>query len=122
MTDYIATRWYRAPELLLGCKEYSKEIDVWALGCLIGEMVRGKPMFPGTSTMNQLQRILNWTGTPNPDEIKNLKANISKEDFYLINARKKAHKSDYFPHIDNNCMDLIKKTLEFDPTKRIEIL
>jgi mitogen-activated protein kinase 15 len=54
MTDYIATRWYRAPELLLGCKDYSKEIDVWALGCLIGEMVRGKPMFPGTSTMNQL--------------------------------------------------------------------
>ena len=54
MTDYIATRWYRAPELLLGSKDYSKEVDIWALGCLIGEMFMGKAMFPGTSTINQI--------------------------------------------------------------------
>lgn len=54
MTDYIATRWYRAPELLFGCKDYNKEIDIWALGCVIGEIVRGKPMFPGSSTINQI--------------------------------------------------------------------
>lgn len=51
-----------------------------------------------------------------------MKVNINKDDFYLINARKKSHKNDYFPHIDANCMDLIKKTLEFDPSKRINIL
>jgi mitogen-activated protein kinase 15 len=54
MTDYIATRWYRAPELLLGTKDYNKEVDMWALGCLIGEMFNGKALFPGTSTINQL--------------------------------------------------------------------
>ena len=79
-------------------------------------------MFPGTSTINQIERILNWTGSPTPEQIKNLKVNINKDDFYLINARKKAHQADYFPHIDSNCMDLIKKTLEFDPSKRIGIL
>ncbi len=54
MTDYIATRWYRAPELLFGCKDYCKSVDIWALGCLIGEMFYGKAMFPGTSTINQI--------------------------------------------------------------------
>ncbi len=54
MTDYIATRWYRAPELLLGCKDYNKEVDIWAFGCLIGEIFNGKALFPGTSTINQI--------------------------------------------------------------------
>lgn len=66
MTDYIATRWYRAPELLMGSREYSKEVDMWALGCMIGEMFNGKAMFPGNSTINQIERVLAWTGTPTP--------------------------------------------------------
>ena len=64
MTDYIATRWYRAPELLLGCHQYSKEIDIWSFGCMMGEIMKGKPLFPGNSTLNQLERILAWTGPP----------------------------------------------------------
>jgi mitogen-activated protein kinase 15 len=64
MTDYIATRWYRAPELLLGCRDYCKSVDIWALGCLIGEMFLGKAMFPGTSTINQIEKVVAWTGSP----------------------------------------------------------
>jgi mitogen-activated protein kinase 15 len=64
MTDYIATRWYRAPELLLGCRDYTKSVDIWALGCLIGEMYLGKAMFPGTSTINQIEKVVAWTGSP----------------------------------------------------------
>jgi mitogen-activated protein kinase 15 len=54
MTEYVATRWYRAPELILGWNKYSKEIDIWSFGCLIAEMFRGKPLFPGSSTLDQL--------------------------------------------------------------------
>lgn len=54
MTDYVATRWYRAPELLLGWDRYSKAIDIWSFGCLIGQMFKNKPLFPGTSTIDQL--------------------------------------------------------------------
>jgi mitogen-activated protein kinase 15 len=58
LTDYVATRWYRAPEILLGSTRYTKGIDMWSIGCIFGELLGGKPMFPGTSTLNQLDRIM----------------------------------------------------------------
>lgn len=54
LTDYVATRWYRAPEILLGSPRYTKGVDIWAVGCILGEMLSGRPTFPGTSTMNQV--------------------------------------------------------------------
>lgn len=54
LTDYIATRWYRAPEVLLGAPEYDAKIDMWAFGCIVAEMYRTQPLFPGSSTLNQL--------------------------------------------------------------------
>lgn len=60
MTDYVATRWYRSPELLLGDK-YAKEVDIWAIGCIMGELTDGEPLFPGESEIDQLyviQKIL----------------------------------------------------------------
>ncbi len=47
LTDYVATRWYRAPEILLGSTKYTKGVDMWSLGCILGEMLTGKPIFPG---------------------------------------------------------------------------
>lgn len=58
LTDYVATRWYRAPEILLGSTSYSFAVDMWALGCIIAEMFIGKPLLPGSSTMNQLEKII----------------------------------------------------------------
>ena len=64
LTDYVATRWYRAPEIMLGSTSYTKAVDTWALGCIIAEMFIGKPILPGTSTVDQLTRILEITGKP----------------------------------------------------------
>lgn len=58
LTDYVATRWYRAPEILVASKKYTKGVDMWSLGCILGEMLLGKPLFPGSSTVNQMERIL----------------------------------------------------------------
>ena len=69
LTDYVATRWYRAPEILLGSTRYAKGVDMWSLGCILGEMLTGKPIFPGNSTMNQLDRILEVTGRPSSDDV-----------------------------------------------------
>jgi len=52
MTEYVATRWYRAPEILLGSSTYTKAVDIWSIGCILGELVNGKAIFPGTSTLN----------------------------------------------------------------------
>lgn len=54
LTDYVATRWYRAPEILIANKKYTKGIDLWSLGCILGEMYRGKALFPGSCTINQV--------------------------------------------------------------------
>ena len=56
LTDYVATRWYRAPEILLGCKKYTTGVDIWSLGCILGEMLLRRPLFPGNSTLDQVEQ------------------------------------------------------------------
>jgi mitogen-activated protein kinase 15 len=70
MTEYVATRWYRAPEILLGSQHYSKAVDMWSIGCIVGEMVVGKAIFAGNSTLNQLERIIELIGRPKPDDLQ----------------------------------------------------
>ena len=62
--DYVDTRWHRAPEILLGSTKYTKGVDMWSVGCILGERMLEKPIFPGTSTMNQLERIIAVIGKP----------------------------------------------------------
>ena len=57
LTDYVATRWYRAPELLLGSTNYGLGVDMWAIGCILGEISDGQPIFPGDSEVDQLYMI-----------------------------------------------------------------
>lgn len=68
LTDYVATRWYRAPEILLGSHKYTFGVDMWSCGCILGELLTGRPIFPGKSTMNQLDLIFEVTGVPSPEE------------------------------------------------------
>jgi cyclin-dependent kinase 10 len=66
LTPRVVTLWYRAPELLLGCSSYSPAIDAWALGCILGELLRGQPLFPATSESECLQMHCQLLGTPTP--------------------------------------------------------
>ncbi|KAL3319047.1 hypothetical protein Ciccas_002297 [Cichlidogyrus casuarinus] len=79
LTEYVATRWYRAPEILLGHHQYTKAADIWSLGCILAEMLMGKALFPGVSTTNQLERIVSAIPVPEKHEIKH----ILKSDFRL---------------------------------------
>jgi len=54
LTDYITTRWYRAPEVMISWQDYSTGVDVWAVGCIFGEMMLGKPIFVGTDELHQV--------------------------------------------------------------------
>ena len=54
-TDYVATRWYRGPELLTGDTQYGKPVDIWAIGCMLPEMASGAPLFPGESDIDQVR-------------------------------------------------------------------
>ena len=64
LTDYVCTRWYRAPECVLKSNEYNESIDVWAIGCVLVELYNLKPLFAGISEFDQLDKICNILGTP----------------------------------------------------------
>lgn len=67
-TEYVSTRWYRAPELVLRSQNYNERVDVFALGAIMGELYLGRPLFPGTSESDQLTRIITVLGTPQPSD------------------------------------------------------
>jgi mitogen-activated protein kinase 15 len=73
ITDYSSTRWYRAPEILLNAYSYNKSVDMWSIGCILGEMLNCRTVFPGNSTLNQISLILEVTGKPNESDISNNK-------------------------------------------------
>jgi mitogen-activated protein kinase 15 len=72
LTDYVATRWYRAPEILLGSNTYGMSVDIWSLGCIFGEMLGGKPLFPGQNTLHQLELVGRVIGAPDTVQIEKL--------------------------------------------------
>lgn len=111
MTDYIATRWYRAPELLLGCHSYSKEIDIWSLGCMIGEIARGKPLFQGTSTINQLEKILGWSGAPTQTDIKSMKVNVNQAIMDILSTKRRVNKQEILASDDKKLLDIVSRCL-----------
>ena len=88
LTDYVATRWYRAPEILLSCKRYSKAIDMWSVGCILAELIGRKPIFPGQDTQNQLELIINTLGTPTTEEINNIHRSKSRDFIRSLGKRK----------------------------------
>merc|ERR1711894_176726 len=72
MTGYVATRWYRAPEIMLNWMHYNQTVDLWSVGCIMAEMLTGKTLFPGTDHIDQLTRILTLCGTPNEDTLNKI--------------------------------------------------
>ena len=75
MTDYVATRWYRSPELLLGYTDYGPEVDMWAIGCIMGELSDGQPLFPGDSEMDQLYLIQKVLGPLTKEQMESFNKN-----------------------------------------------
>ena len=70
MSDYIATRWYRAPEVILSWKKYTSAIDIWSVGCILAELITRKPLLPAPSEEEQIQMIIDLVGNPSEDVIK----------------------------------------------------
>jgi len=119
LTDYIATRWYRAPEILLGSTHYTKGVDMWSIGCILGEFLGGKPMFPGNSTMNQLDRIIEVTGKPSKDDIESINSPFALTILEGLPDVIPVSLQTIFPNTDESALDLLSKFLQFNPEKRI---
>ncbi|TFK67848.1 mitogen-activated protein kinase [Pluteus cervinus] len=121
MTEYVATRWYRAPEIMLTFKQYTKAIDVWSVGCILAEMLSGKPLFPGRDYHHQLTLILDVLGTPTLDEFYAITTRRSRDYIRALPFRKKRPFAQLFPNANPLAVDFLTKTLTFDPKKRITV-
>ncbi|KAF8576411.1 mitogen activated protein kinase-like protein [Ramaria rubella] len=121
MTEYVATRWYRAPEVMLTFKEYTRAIDIWSVGCVLAEMLSGKPLFPGRDYHHQLSIILDILGTPSLDDFYAITSQRSREYIRALPFRKKKSFSTLFPGANPQAIDLMEKCLTFSPKRRIDV-
>eukprot|EP00803_Ostreobium_quekettii_P002864 evm.model.scf_2500.2 EVM.evm.TU.scf_2500.2 scf_2500:14559-17927(-) len=119
LTDYVATRWYRAPEILLGSARYTYGVDMWSSGCILGELLGGKPIFPGTSTMNQLERITEITGPPTRADLDATQSSFSATMIEGCRFAPQRDLREMFPSASREAADLLRKLLQFNPNKRI---
>ncbi|KAG8386723.1 hypothetical protein BUALT_Bualt03G0178800 [Buddleja alternifolia] len=118
-TDYVATRWYRAPELCGSFfSKYTPAIDIWSIGCIFAEVLTGKPLFPGKNVVHQLDLITDLLGTPSMDTISRVRNEKARR--YLTSMRKKQPVSlaQKFPNADPLALRLLERLLAFDPKDR----
>uniref|UniRef100_A0A671M3T0 Stress-activated protein kinase JNK n=1 Tax=Sinocyclocheilus anshuiensis TaxID=1608454 RepID=A0A671M3T0_9TELE len=131
MTPYVVTRYYRAPEVILGMG-YKENVDIWSVGCIMGEMVRHKILFPGRDYIDQWNKVIEQLGTPSPEFMKKLQPTVRN---YVENRPKYAGLT--FPKLFPDCLfpadsehnklkasqarDLLSKMLIIDPAKRISV-
>eukprot|EP00164_Ancoracysta_twista_P000566 GFYU01000750.1.p1 GENE.GFYU01000750.1~~GFYU01000750.1.p1 ORF type:complete len:384 (+),score=99.85 GFYU01000750.1:40-1152(+) len=121
MTEYVVTRWYRAPELVLSCGDYSDKIDVWSAGCILAELLGRKPLFPGKDYVHQLKLIMDIVGTPNEDEMHFINNPEALKFVRGLSYRPKVPFSQIYPKANPQALDLLDKILAFDPAKRYDV-
>lgn len=118
-TDYVATRWYRAPELCGSFfSKYTPAIDIWSIGCIFAEMLTGKPLFPGKNVVHQLDLMTDLLGTPPAESTARIRNEKARR--YLSSMRKKQQVpfTQKFPNADPLALRLLERLLAFDPKDR----
>mmetsp|Transcript_12433 Transcript_12433/g.16028 ORF Transcript_12433/g.16028 Transcript_12433/m.16028 type:complete len:466 (-) Transcript_12433:479-1876(-) len=122
LTEYVVTRWYRAPEIMLSCPTYNTQIDIWSMGCIFGEMLGRKPMFPGSDYIHQLKLILKVIGTPLDSEIGFISNSKAKRFIKKLPKYESIDLLTTYPKANENAKDLLNKMLILDPSKRLNCL
>lgn len=117
MTQYVVTRWYRAPELLLLYDRYSLAVDMWSVGCILAELISRKPLFPGKDFLNQLQLIINLVGSPHAAELPEVDSRL-KGFVAMWSGRPAMPLASVLPTADADALSLLGMLLHFQPGER----
>lgn len=116
ITNYVATRWYRAPELMLSDKMYGKAVDMWAVGCILAELYGRRPLFVGKDQMHQLTEIVKVLGNPAPDTV-----NKHSWKFLAKVHYKKIAWEKLYPYADKSGLHVIDNLICWDPYERMTV-
>jgi serine/threonine protein kinase len=118
---YICSRYYRAPELVFDVTFYTCAIDAWSVGCVMAELLLGKPLFPGDSGVDQLIEIVKVLGTPSPAQIKSMNPDHpTLTGTFTFPEIKPLPWKKVFRRCTSNAVDLVSSMLMYDPRKRID--
>ncbi|CAF1072515.1 unnamed protein product [Didymodactylos carnosus] len=119
-TQYVVTRWYRAPEVILGYTEYNQSIDIWSAGCILAEMFGRKPLFSGADTLAQLKLIFVILGTPSKQFLNSLHSDVFRRIILSAGSnREPVNFQKLYPNASSQGIDLLCKMLIVDPVHRI---
>lgn len=119
MTEYVATRWYRAPEIMLSFANYTASIDMWSVGCILAELLGGRPIFKGEDYVDQLNKILDLLGTPTEDTLRRVGSPRAQDYIRSLPIKPRVPFKALYPKANPTALDLLQKLLTFDPAKRI---
>eukprot|EP00271_Cylindrocystis_brebissonii_P015231 TRINITY_DN374_c1_g2_i1.p1 TRINITY_DN374_c1_g2~~TRINITY_DN374_c1_g2_i1.p1 ORF type:complete len:382 (-),score=61.11 TRINITY_DN374_c1_g2_i1:953-2098(-) len=121
MTEYVVTRWYRAPELLLNCQDYTAAIDVWSVGCIFMELLNRQPLFPGRDYVQQLRLITEMIGSPDENDLQFLKNENARRYINSLPRHARMPLAARFPDMAPMAIDLMSRMLVFDPRQRMTV-
>jgi len=118
-TPGLVTLRYRAPEIFLGCRDYTSAIDMWSTGCLIAELLSGKPLLDGTSDLEQIDKMCTTLGSPSKQNWPSLMTLPNAKSLIFPNQPSN-HLRKYLPNLSDHAYNLINRLLTYDPVKRIK--
>ncbi|KAG6470673.1 hypothetical protein ZIOFF_071750 [Zingiber officinale] len=121
MSSYIATQWYRTPELLVCSNIYDTSIDIWSVGCILAELLGRRPLFPSTNDINQLERIVSVLGIKSDADLNFVDNEHARKYIKSLSHSLDIPLASIYPHANPLAIDLLKKMLVFDPSKRIDV-
>jgi len=121
MTEYVVTRWYRAPEVLCSWVDVGKPLDIWSVGCIFGEMLRGQFLFPGASAQHQLQLITACIGKPHKDVLRKMQNVKCRRLCEALPSKVKTPLEQLVPSASPEALDNLRNMLRFDPESRLTV-
>jgi len=119
MTGYVATRWYRAPEIMLNWMHYTAKVDVWSVGCIMAELISGRTSFPGNDHIDQLTKIMELVGKPSEKFLGKISSENAKQYIMSMPNYERKDFNQYFPNASPDAIDLLYKLLALDPEDRL---
>lgn len=118
MTGYVATRWYRAPEIMLNWMRYNQTVDIWSVGCIMAELITGRTLFPGKDHIDQLLRIMTLCGTPDADFMKKITSEEARRYVRTLPIMKRKNFLEIFAGANPLAIDLLDQMLKLDSDLR----